>query len=333
MSCLFRKLDYLVLNGRAVSGSGSLYDTGIDGRAVYILADDRVSLFIGISQVAGDLLDLDVCRIRGIGEGDYDLISLLDRHLGVIQSPSVHSGRRACLKSAERNADPVEGILEAGRSLHAAGTCLCDGFSHQAPGVEISAGADDCRLTSVNSAGMDSDADNFSVFRENLRDLRLADRQILLALQHLPHSLGVLRLIGLRPERVDGRALGDVEHLGLDESLIYIFAHLTAQGIDFPDQMALGRSPDVRIAGHHGDAVHIHCKDHGLKSEPAAGQRGLDTGVAGSDHTHLCIDMVFHILSFPVKARGMSRCAVFTFPNRIWRRFLPPDRPPQLLPK
>ena len=239
MSCLLGKFYDLILYGRTISGTGSLYDTCIYGRAVNILADDRVCLLIRISQKAGDLFDLDIRRVSGIGEGNNNFVSLLDRHLGVIQSPAVHSGGSSCLESSKRDPDPVQGILEAGRSLHAAGAGLRDGFSNETSGVEICAGTYNSCLASVNGACMDSYADYFAAFSQDLSDFCLSDRQVLLALKHLSHGLGILRFVSLCPQRMDCRSLGDIEHLGLDESLIDIFTHLSAQGIDFSDQMSL----------------------------------------------------------------------------------------------
>ena len=50
----------------------------------------------------------------------------------------------------------------------------------------------------------------------------------------------------------------------------------------------------MRIAGHHGNAVDIHRKDHCLETEPAAGQRRFNARMTGSDHADLCVNMVFH---------------------------------------
>ena len=69
-------------------------------------------LFIRISQITRYLFDLHVSGIGGIGEGDHHLVSLLDRHFGIIQRPSIHSGRRACLEPPKRDPDPAQGILE-----------------------------------------------------------------------------------------------------------------------------------------------------------------------------------------------------------------------------
>ena len=189
MPCLLGKFHYLVFNRRTVSGACTLNDPGIDRRAIYILTDDIMSLLVSICEEAGDLFDLNVRRIRRIGERNDHLISLLDRHLGIVKRSSIHSGRRSGLESAKGNTDPIQGILEAGRSLHAAGAGLCDGFADKAAGIEICAGADDRSLTSVDSACVDPDSNDFMIFCEDLHDFRLPDRQIFLVFKHLSHGL------------------------------------------------------------------------------------------------------------------------------------------------
>ena len=81
VSALVAEFDDFVLDGRAVSGTCSLYDSRVNGRAVQVLADDVVGFLVCVGQVAGHLLDLDVGRVCGIGEGHHYGISWLDLHL------------------------------------------------------------------------------------------------------------------------------------------------------------------------------------------------------------------------------------------------------------
>ena len=110
MAVLFPELDHLVFNGGAVSGTGTFNDARIYGRPVQIGPDDVMSLFIGIGQIAGDLVDLYIPGIRGIGEGDNDRVSRLDLHFGIVQCPAVHSGRGPCLEAAESDTESSQRI-------------------------------------------------------------------------------------------------------------------------------------------------------------------------------------------------------------------------------
>ena len=239
MPCLLRELDHFVLDGRAVSGTGSFYNACVNWRAVYVLTNNIVRLFVCVGQKTGDLFDLYICGIRGIGEGNYNFVSLLDGHLGVVEGPSIHSGRSTGLESAKRDPYSIQGILEACGSLHSAGAGLRNRFSDETSGVEISTGTYDRGHAAIDSPGVNPDSGNSSFLCQNLRDFRLSDREIFLFLKNLPHRLGVFGLVRLCPEGVDCRSLGDIEHLGLDKSLINIFAHLAAESIDLSYQMAL----------------------------------------------------------------------------------------------
>ena len=132
------------------------------------------------------------------------------------------------------------------------------------------------------------------VLSQDIGDLGLADGQIFLVFQDAAHLFGILGLVSLCAQGVNGRSLGNIEHLGLDKGLIYIFGHFPAQSVDFPDQVALGGSPDVGIAGHHGYAVHIHCEYYCVKSQTAAGKCSFAARVSGSDHADVRINMINH---------------------------------------
>ena len=55
------------------------------------------------------------------------------------------------------------------------------------------------------------------------------------------------------------RALPRVQHPALQERVINRQAHFPAKGIQFANQMPLGRAADHRVTGHQRYAVHIQC--------------------------------------------------------------------------
>ena len=152
---LVAEFDDFVLNGRAVSGTCSLYDSRVDGRAVQVLANYVVGLLVCIGQIAGNLLNLDIGGVGGIGEGYYHGISGLYLHLRIIQCPAVHSGGSPGLESSQRNTQPGHRLFEPGGTLHAPGTCLCDGFSDQTSGIEVGSGADNHRFAGIDCSCLD----------------------------------------------------------------------------------------------------------------------------------------------------------------------------------
>ena len=91
---------------------------------------------------------------------------------------------------------------------------------------------------------------------------------------------------------MDSRTLGLIQHLGLNEGLIDVLSHLTAQGVNLPDKMSFGRASDMRITGHHRDTVYIHCKNHGPETDSCRGKRRLTSGMTCTDHTDICFNMV-----------------------------------------
>ena len=59
------------------------------------------------------------------------------------------------------------------------------------------------------------------------------------------HRLMILLFVCLSSERMDCRALGRVQHLGLDEGLVDVASHLAAQRVDLPYEMTLPRAAAV----------------------------------------------------------------------------------------
>ena len=64
---------------------------------------------------------------------------------------------------------------------------------------------------------------------------------------------------------MDCRTFGLVEHFGLDEGFIYIFAHFSAEGVQFADKVPFGAATYVGVAGHQGDAVYADCEHDGIE--------------------------------------------------------------------
>ena len=103
-------------------------------------------------------------------------------------------------------------------------------------------------------------------------------------LQCISHLSGVILLVRLRTQGMDGRPLRFIQHFRLNKGLVNILPHLSAQGIQLSHQMALGASSYIRITGHQRNAVHADCKHDGFKAQSGCRQRRLTAGVPGSNH-------------------------------------------------
>ena len=137
-----------------------------------------------------------------------------------------------------------------------------------------------------------------NLLREDLGDLRLADRQMIRIFQHAAHGSRVLLLVRLGAQGVDSRTLGFIQHLRLDECLINIFSHLSAEGIQLADQVSLGTSPDIRVARHQRNTVHADRKHDRLKSKSRCRKRCLTSRVARADNYNIiCLLYYRHFIS------------------------------------
>ncbi len=100
-----------------------------------------------------------------------------------------------------------------------------------------------------------------------------------------PELIGLL--VALGPRRPDGRAFRGIQHAPLDAGGVRVQAHHPAEGIDFPDHVALGKPANRRIAGHLRDRVEVLGQHGHLAAEPGGRHGGLHPGMAGANHNHI----------------------------------------------
>ena len=88
-------------------------------------------------------------------------------------------------------------------------------------------------------------------------------------------------------------------------------AHLAAQRIQLPDQMALPGAANGRIAGHIAYGIQVDSENNSFEPQPRRGQASLDPRVARANDSDLiasgkighscspCMILSYIILNFP----------------------------------
>ena len=122
------------------------------------------------------------------------------------------------------------------------------------------------------------------------------------------HHLLVFPAVGLGTQGPDGGTLAPVEQPVLDTGLVRGLAHLAAQRVQLPDEMALSGAADGGVAGHIAHRVQIDGEAQGPHSHPGGGQCGLDAGVAGTHHSDIKFSRVisFHKRLLPSCENNIS---------------------------
>jgi hypothetical protein len=128
-------------------------------------------------------------------------------------------------------------------------------------------------------------------------DHQLLHIQVLLIFHHFLHDGMVERFVRLGSESLDCIALPGIQHPHLDAGFIGCQSHLPSQGIDFPDQVALGRSPHGRIAGHQGDIIHGQGGQKGLLPQTGRCQGRFAACMAGPYHHNIIMIHDDHVHS------------------------------------
>ena len=293
MSFFCGKSDDFVLNRRTVSRAYSLDLSPIQRRPIQRFSDDLMGMAVGVSQIAQAVVIELPLKVKGKGTGR--LISPLHLQGGKVDRTSIHPGRGTGFEPAGAQAKFFHRLGEVGSSgqtIRAGEDIL---FSDKNTAVEESAGTHHQRPCLINGASHAQDAGDFSFLGEDLRRLSLANGQVLTVLQHFLHILLVSGPIGLGSGRMDSRTFSPVEHAELNAADIGRTAHLSAQGVDLPHQLALGGATDGRVAGHIAHAVQIGGDHQGTMAQPGRGQRRLDASMASSDNHHfICSCQIRH---------------------------------------
>ena len=97
------------------------------------------------------------------------------------------------------------------------------------------------------------------------------------------HRGGIKLPIRLGARSPHGRTLAPIEHAKLNAAGVGDTPHQSVQRIDLPDQMALAKTPDRRIAGHRADGRKAMGHQRRLRAHARSGTGGLAASVAAAD--------------------------------------------------
>ncbi len=131
------------------------------------------------------------------------------------------------------------------------------------------------------------------------------------------HHLLIAPPVGLRPERPHRRALAPVEHPVLDAGLVRRPAHLAAEGVQLPHQLALARTADGGVAGHVAHRVQIDGEAHRAQTQPRGGERCFNARVARAYYRYIKLSgIIFCHISCPALCLSGPRGDPFYFNAR-----------------
>ena len=258
VAVLVGEAHHFVLNGRAVPGANPLNGAGEEGGTVQIGPDDVVGVLVGVGDPAADLVLPGLFGLEG--EGDGFGVPHLDLQLGKVDGPGIDPGRGAGLEPAQGQSGFQQTVGQGIGTEHAIGSASADHFTHNGGAAQVGAGTDDGRLHPVDGPSLGLHAHHLAVFREKVGNLGLLHPQVGFLLQGVLHDALVEAAVSLGPEGVDGRSLASVQDPVLDAGLVCRSGHLTAQGVQLPDQMALAGAADGGVAGHVAHGIHVDGK-------------------------------------------------------------------------
>src|SRR5271157_2359040 len=120
-----------------------------------------------------------------------------------------------------------------------------------------------CPCRDDNSPGSIRDADmifhthNPAIFDNDAVDKSLPEMEVFFLLHNGFHGETIELFVTLKPGGLNCRPFRGVEQPEMYGCLIGYLPHLTAQGIDFLDQLPLGETSDGGITRHEGHRIQI----------------------------------------------------------------------------
>ena len=293
VALLVLEAHHLVLDGGAVARAGAVDGAGVHGRAVQVVQDDPVGLRGGVGQVAARLVR-KARRIGEEGEGHDGLVAVLRLHFGKIDGASVDARGGAGLEAADGEAQIHQVLRQRVCRQQALGAAVPAALANDDAGLQVHARAHDGGAAADLRACGGLHTRHAAVLHENLLDLRLAQVELFAIIHRTAHALLVFLLVGLGAQRVHRRTLAGVEHAALDEHVVDGAAHLAAQRVQLPHQMALRRAADGGIAGHHRQRIQVQRDQQRAVAHARAGQRGLAARVPRADDHRVVSFVVLH---------------------------------------
>ena len=173
---LLGKAHDLILDAGAVAGADALDGAAVEGAAPDILPNDRMGIFIGIANVAGQLI-VQRCGVGSKGGGNGRLIPRLPLQFGKIDAAAVDTGGGTGFEAAQRNTQLPQAVAQAGGGVHPVGAGVLGIFADKYFTAEKGAGGQNDRPDRIDPAHRGGDRGDIPrSVGINGDDLRLAYR-------------------------------------------------------------------------------------------------------------------------------------------------------------
>jgi hypothetical protein len=151
---------------------------------------------------------------------------------------------------------------------------------------ECACGDDEGRAGEALSA-LELEAGHAAGIRQDAAGLSEDPRDVRHRLEGALHPRAVPTLVGLRARRPDCRPAAPVQHLELDAGGVDRASHQAAKRVDLPDEMALRRAADCRVARHVADRAVRQRADPHAATQARGRPRRFDAGVPRADDDHV----------------------------------------------
>ncbi len=186
------------------------------------------------------------------------VLARLQLHLVEVNRPLIYAHGGTRLHSLRLNAQFVDAFGEesSGRFGAASTAHLFATNMHQA--AEEGARGDNHGACRKGGSPQGAHSAHAVAFGEDFYRLVLPDVQVVGVFEAVPPLRDETGAVTLGARTPHGRTFRAVEHTELDGGGVCHLAHLSAQRVDFADNLSLGNATHCGVAAHLGYFVHVH---------------------------------------------------------------------------
>jgi len=298
-----RKLHHLVFQRRAVPGGNTGNGAIVERRQVNMAANQLMSAVMSLADKTRNLRQYDAVGAQG--EWSRFGVAFLFAELVEIDAAPANACGRPGLHPAQGKTQILQLVCQLiGRKFAGpAGRNSCSPDMDQTV-QEGSRCQDHGRCLEADPELIDNPR-HPSVFNHQGFRQRLLQLEPFLNLQAMLHEVAIAHLVILGARTPHGRSFLGVKPAKLDRGPIRYPSHLSPQGIDLLDEMALPDSPDGRGAGHVGYGIQVDGKEQSAAAHPGSGEGCFTAGMSRPHHNDVILHG--HLLDPPAIWRSFGR--------------------------
>jgi hypothetical protein len=249
------KLDDLVLDGWAVTGSARADLPAVERRTMQVFLDNAMRYPVRVCYVTGNLREPRTWVIEG--EPWWRVVAGLFLQNRVVDRSAIEPRAGTRLEPSSLKAESAKRFAQSTRSAVTSPPPGSAQLTDVEEALQEGAGSEHCASRMYLPAATHDDAGDSPAADNQVTDLALHHGQADRGTHDPSHPLAIAPFVRLGPRGLNGWALACIQSTELNPTFVDRTPHLPTERIDFANEMTLADSPDRRVARHLAYAASV----------------------------------------------------------------------------